>query len=1236
MALKQAGTSVTVTWKYSGAIPASQSLVVTPEPEMAGVLTETPTAPTSFDEALDDVLGDGGLFNDTPRTITLKKTDRTTKVTDLTPGTIYTFTLKSKKPSLSLTKKFTVLAKPSKPTELELVWQGDGLLGVWDYEGARVKEFVVTYTASGAEAKTLRTGSSDTTFTIPNLPKNVGYTVTVYGTNAAGNGSKASVTKLQAAPNRPSNLVVRPISAVGDSVVVSWEYEGPVISSARVQIKGAGYARDLDIIRLGADARSAEVTGLSAGGTYAFAVTVTNAEASAVSNTEPYKVSKVITAPTGLTATPGNSSVVLKWNAPAGDPENPITGYRVDYSENGSTWRSALGQGTAVTYTIQNLTNGTRYSFRVSALTASGSGLASPVVSAPAGQAPTAPTNLKVVGAQRQLVVSWSAPTAGGTISSYKVEYKTAAATVWSTVDNVTTTTTTISSAEPAAVYSFRVYANGESGWSPASVVVTGSAIDVPGTSTVTATAGLRKVDLKWTAAPANGSPVQGYKLEQQIGDGVWSAVQANQVPTTTFTVNNLTPGQTYRFRVIAINAAGTGPESAAASVTLVAAPDAPTLAATASPGQVVLTWLAPVSNGENVTAYKLERSVNAGSWSVVSETITTLTYTATGLLNGTKYSFRVSARNNTGWSAPSVVAEATPITIPSAPSTVAAQATVNAVRVGWQPITSGGSATGGSPITGYIVSYRTSGGEWQNSPLGPTKDSVNDQIITNLTAGNVYEFRVAAINAAGVGPFSTARSATPFSAPGGVNNLAAVGKSESVELTWSKPILPSSPIVSAQLKYRIEYSVDFVNWEQFELAGASPVTVTGLRNGVPYFVRVTTAYQIDGTIYDGENVVVRATPRGIPDAPQNVDFYQEGANVSVFWDAPANGGGAPLGNYKISYSADGIAWSEPVETGGLSYTFNSLTAGVPYTFRVQSTNVFGASVYSTIELTALALPGIISGLRVLRVYDAEVSLTWNAAPAREGVTGYRVEISRDGTRWNTVYTNIVNTTAAIGSLTNGNTYQFRVSAINDAGFGLSATVSAMPVGPTSVTNLSATPEDGAVTLRWVSPTSGGNDVTITGIQIKYQVGTDPVVTLSTLPANSSTYQVTGLINGARHQFWVTAKTSAGESTSAVAFATPSNLLPDPVTSLTASDVSSSGAYLTWVAPTQSGLGSITYTVEYRLTSASSWTAATTTLKETAFTLTGLTAGSVYEVKVYAMNGAGASSSAFVNVNTGA
>jgi hypothetical protein len=81
-------------------------------------------------------------------------------------------------------------------------------------------------------------------------------------------------------------------------------------------------------------------------------------------------------APTSLTATAGNAQVSLSWTAPTVLSVTPITDYVVQYSSNsGSSWTTfSDGTSTATSATVNGLTNGTAYVFRVAAVNGVGTG----------------------------------------------------------------------------------------------------------------------------------------------------------------------------------------------------------------------------------------------------------------------------------------------------------------------------------------------------------------------------------------------------------------------------------------------------------------------------------------------------------------------------------------------------------------------------------------------------------------------------------------------------------------------------------------------------------------------------------------------------------------------------------------------------------------------------------------------------------------------------------------------
>lgn len=90
-----------------------------------------------------------------------------------------------------------------------------------------------------------------------------------------------------------------------------------------------------------------------------------------------------------LAATPGNGQMTLTWDAPASDGGSDITAYYYGVIGGGFSALSVyIGDGTSRSVTVPNLTNGTRYSFLVSALNVNGSGPTAGVSAIPSGTTP--------------------------------------------------------------------------------------------------------------------------------------------------------------------------------------------------------------------------------------------------------------------------------------------------------------------------------------------------------------------------------------------------------------------------------------------------------------------------------------------------------------------------------------------------------------------------------------------------------------------------------------------------------------------------------------------------------------------------------------------------------------------------------------------------------------------------------------------------------------------------------
>jgi hypothetical protein len=178
----------------------------------------------------------------------------------------------------------------------------------------------------------------------------------------------------------------------------------------------------------------------------------------------------------------------------------------------------------------------------------------------------------------------------------------------------------------------------------------------VPDAPTIGAAAARdRSATVSWQApAYDGGSPITGYVVTVYVGYGPVKTRIFNS-PLTTQTVTGLTDGTTYRFRVFAYNAIGTGPYSKASNPVTPAptAPDAPSIGtAVAGDGHATVSWTAPAADGGSpITGYVVTAYIGYWALPAVTFNSTVTTEVVTGLTNGTTYRFRVQAVNAIGTS---------------------------------------------------------------------------------------------------------------------------------------------------------------------------------------------------------------------------------------------------------------------------------------------------------------------------------------------------------------------------------------------------------------------------------------------------------------------------------------------------------------------------------------------------------------------------------------------------------
>lgn len=313
----------------------------------------------------------------------------------------------------------------------------------------------------------------------------------------------------------------------------------------------------------------------------------------------------------------------------------------------------------------------------------------------------------------------------------------------------------------------------------------------------LSATAGNALANLSWTAP--TGSIVRDYTIQYSSNSGsTWTTFNDGTSTSTTAVVTGLTNGTSYIFRVASTNGAGSSIYlTSSTPVTPIAnVPNAPTITSvTAGNTQVIVNWTAPANGGAVITDYVIDYSTNVGSsWTTFSHPASTATSaTITGLTNGLSYIFRVAAVNSTGTGQYSLYSQAAvPATLSGSPVSVAAVISGTNVNLSWlAPV-----STGGANITDYVIQYSSnSGSSW--TTFGDGVSSATSTVITGLTLGSTYIFRVAAVNRVGTSSFSDSSDSLFFAlAPSAPTSVQAISTNNAIQLSWSTPSANGSAII--------------------------------------------------------------------------------------------------------------------------------------------------------------------------------------------------------------------------------------------------------------------------------------------------------------------------------------------------------------------------------------------------------------------------------------------------------
>jgi hypothetical protein len=184
------------------------------------------------------------------------------------------------------------------------------------------------------------------------------------------------------------------------------------------------------------------------------------------------------TAPTNLVATAANAQVNLTWNASAG-----ATSYYVKRSTTSGT-EAQIASVSTTSYSDNNVSNGTKYYYVVSAYDSYGQSANSAEVSAtPAAPPPAAPAGLTANVVDSQVALTW--PTSSGA-TNYNVKRSTTNGNGYAQIVNTTGTNFTDSGLTNGTTYYYVVSAVNSAGEGPNSNQASATPVSGPADVTIT------------------------------------------------------------------------------------------------------------------------------------------------------------------------------------------------------------------------------------------------------------------------------------------------------------------------------------------------------------------------------------------------------------------------------------------------------------------------------------------------------------------------------------------------------------------------------------------------------------------------------------------------------------------------------------------------------------------------------------------------------------------------------
>jgi chitodextrinase len=1094
---------------------------------------------------------------------------------------------------------------------LRLAWTAAADLGT-------LKDYVIYQ--NGQPIATQGAGSQRT-YDVKNLDPVTPYTFRVQAKDRAGNesqnGPTVTVTTLadNTAPTFNSTLYLSANNRTTTSLDLTW-------TAATDDVRVTAYQLFMNgVYYTTVPTNSYQITGLTPGTRYRFSVLAGDAaghwttSGPVLERTATLGDVTLPTWPAGAqlsVSNVGNNTATLTW--PQAADETWVQSYKLYQTPAGGTTTTYTESATSKSFT--SLTPNTTYEFRLEAVDQAGNvgeSLYATVLTTVDTQAPTWPAGAAITVSQRtetSLRLNWPAAADNVGVASYRV---------W--MDGAVRTTTgstyaDITGLNPGQSYDFLLEAGDGAGhWTTGPAITTGPLADTKaptwpnGAAITAANVTETSMDLAWPAANDNVKTT-AYRLFVN-GEYKTTILPGTGSPIT-YVLTGLAPSTVYGLKVEAGDEKGNwtanGPTASYVTKGDAEAPTWPAGSSLTYAGlshdSVLLTW---TTAQDNARVSKYEITANGAPVATVGPTVTT--YLAKGLTPLTAYTFQVKAGDdNNNWSAdgPSVA-----LSTPAQPSPAipvwGASAVLSAASVGETAVTLvWPAATDDVAVTEYVLSLN--GAEIRRM-AGGTLTATVDGLLPDRT----YRFKVEAADADGHlttgGPYlevTTDDNTAPVWAPGAALTAQEVAAG-SLRLTW-----PGATDNGMLTGYRVLQGQLLLGEPG---AGTTSFNVVGLAPGTEYTYAVQARDRAGNWTPAGLSVTETTPPDTTAPHWNPVSLAAEAigeTEITLTWNGARDD--IAVTGYRL-YIAD----AEPVELTGTTYTATGLTAATRYNFRVEARDAAG-NWSTTGPRLAVATAGDDvpptfpdgAAISVLTVLDKAVTISWPAAQDNLSVKHYVVTANGQ------TYTPAT-TALTIDGLTPGATYTITVAAADPSG---NQSVQALTVAVTTSIDPTAPtfPAGSAVSFSNVSVTSMRFDWPAANDNIGvtyYRITVNDQVITSTEGGRSHT--LTGLRPGTLYQIEIEARDAAGNWSAPLTgeMATPADttapVWPGGVLLIT-SGITENAMTLTWGSATDD-VGVTGYRLSFGDTSV--------LVAGNAYTVTGLTAATVYTFQVEARDEAG-------------